>query len=454
MSAPSVDIAVPRLAELIERGDALACSEWIARLTATDVVRTIDHLDEDLRHRLLALLDAGDAAEVLDRIPEPQAVDVLERLEPAAAARIVSEMPSDERADLMAELGHEDAKAILDALPAADAADVRRLSAYDEDVAGGLMVTEFLVYKEHALVSDVLRDIEDHAEEYRHYDIQYTYVTDAQGHLLGVVPMRGLLLAPRQQALRTLMLPDPIFVPDMTSFEELKAIFDEHPFVGLPVVDAQHRLVGVVKRDGLEHARVEESEADYRLSQGIVGGEELRSMPLVVRSRRRLAWLSINILLNILAASVIATHQDTLEAVIALAVFLPIISDMSGCSGNQAVAVSMREITLGILRPRDFLRVLRKELMVGLINGFALGVLIGLVALAWKGNWYLGGVVGLALMLNTILAVAIGGTVPLLLKGIKMDPALASGPILTTITDMCGFFLVLTLAAQVLHLIR
>lgn len=173
-------------------------------------------------------------------------------------------------------------------------------------------------------------------------------------------------------------------------------------------------------------------------------------MSLALRSRRRLAWLSINIVLNIIAASVIALHQDTLEAVIALAVFLPIISDMSGCSGNQAVAVSMRELTLGVIRPADFVRVLRKELSVGLVNGLALGLLIGAVAWLWKDNLWLGGVVGTALMLNTTVAVVIGGGVPLLLKGLKMDPALASGPILTTVTDMCGFFLVLTFASLVL----
>jgi magnesium transporter len=139
-----------------------------------------------------------------------------------------------------------------------------------------------------------------------------------------------------------------------------------------------------------------------------------------------------------------------LSSVIALAVFLPIISDMSGCSGNQAVAVSMRELSIGVISPKEVFRVLRQELSVGLINGFALGTLIGLAAFLWKGNIYLGLVVGSALMLNTILAVSIGGTVPLILKGFKIDPALASGPILTTITDMIGFMLVLSFASLAL----
>jgi magnesium transporter len=181
-----------------------------------------------------------------------------------------------------------------------------------------------------------------------------------------------------------------------------------------------------------------------------VGGDELRSLPLLLRSRRRLAWLSINIVLNLIAASVIALYEDTLAAVIALAVFLPIISDMSGCSGNQAVAVSLRELTLGVTRPDEILRVLFKESALGLLNGAVLGALIGAVAWAWKGNLALALVVGCALALNTLVAVCIGGAVPMILRRLRVDPALASAPMLTTITDMCGFFLVLSFATLAL----
>jgi magnesium transporter len=186
--------------------------------------------------------------------------------------------------------------------------------------------------------------------------------------------------------------------------------------------------------------------------QGIVG-EELRMMPVSLRARRRLSWLSINIFLNIVAASVIAIYQDTISAVIALAVFLPIVSDMSGCSGNQAVAVSLRELTLGIVEPEDVWRVWMQEVAVGLLNGLALGALIAAAAYLWNGNAWLGGVIGAALALNTVVAVSIGGTVPLLLKRFGADPAVASGPVLTTITDMCGFFLVLGLATLALPLL-
>ncbi|MBT8333090.1 MAG: magnesium transporter, partial [Deltaproteobacteria bacterium] len=189
--------------------------------------------------------------------------------------------------------------------------------------------------------------------------------------------------------------------------------------------------------------------AFLRLS-GIIGGEEFRTMPLAIRSSRRLSWLSINIVLNIMAASVIALYQDTLAAAITLAVFLPMVSDMSGCSGNQAVAVSMRELSLRLVKPKEIIWVLLKEAKVGIINGIVLGLLLGTVAYLWQGNIWLGVVVGGALAANTLVSVTLGGALPLILKRVKMDPALVSSPLLTTVTDMCGFFFVLSFAAAVL----
>jgi magnesium transporter len=226
--------------------------------------------------------------------------------------------------------------------------------------------------------------------------------------------------------------------------------FERHHYLGVPVVDDAGRLLGIVQRAAVVEARSERHDSDFLKTQGIIS-EEIRTMPLLRRSRRRLAWLSVNIVLNIIAASVIAMFQDTLSAVIALAVFLPIISDMSGCSGNQAVAVSLRELSLGLIRVEELLRVWIKEITVGLLNGIALGVLIGLVAWLWQGNPFLGLVVGLALGLNTMVAVSIGGIVPLVLKRMQVDPAIASGPLLTTVTDMCGFFLVLGIATLMLQ---
>ena len=312
------------------------------------------------------------------------------------------------------------------------------------------MSTEFLAYIETSTVGEVLADLEQGGEKYSDYEVQYLYITDRERRLRGVLRMRDLLLSPRDKRVTALMIPAPLYVNVDTPLNRLVQVFEEHSFVGVPVVDAAQRLVGVMEREAVEEARRNQVKSSFLKISGIVGGEEFRSMPMLQRSFRRLSWLAPNIVLNMIAASVIAVYQDTLQAVIALAVFLPIISDMSGCSGNQAVAVSIRELSLGLIRPGEFARVFMKESALGVINGIILGVLLGTVAFLWKGNVYLGFVVGMALACNTLLSVLLGGSVPLLLRKMRVDPALASGPILTTVTDMCGFFLVLSLASTAL----
>lgn len=448
---PKLEEAV--LDAAVDGGDGAVCAQWLEQASTEQTVHAVSAMSADERARLLSLLPADSAAEVLEALPMVQAAEAIEALgsvDHDKAAEILEELASDDRADVFAALDESKAGAILDAMPQEIAEEVRRLTSYDEDSAGGLMLTEFLAFPVSMTVRDVLADMEENAERYRDYNIQYSYVVDAQDQLIGVIPIRRLLMARRSTPVAEIMVKDPVRVADTMEFDALRSTFDDNGFLALPVVDSAGRLLGVVERSAMSEAAREEADDLYRASQGIVGGEELRSMPLVLRSRRRLAWLSINIVLNIMAASVIAFHQDTLEAVIALAVFLPIISDMSGCSGNQAVAVSMRELTLGVTRPKDIFRVLLKESAVGIINGVVLGILIGLVAFLWKGNLALSFVVGTALAANTLVAVCIGGGVPLLLKGFKTDPALASGPILTTITDMCGFLIVLTLASAMM----
>lgn len=438
------------LADLSLREDRAGLEAFLDRLTTAEQSLAMDRLGEEQREAVLELLDPQYAAELVARLPEFQAVDILEELEPELAAAILSELASDEQADLISELDREDAEAILVRMDPTEAASARRLGEYDDHIAGGLMVTEFLRYPLTWNAQQVIDDLAVHSDKYRDYDVQYAYLIDQAGRLKGVLRMRDLLLSSRLRPVAENMIADPLSVRDNATLDQLFEIFDRHHFFGVPVIDDDGVLVGVVHRAAIEEARADQYDSDYLKSQGIVGGEEIRSMPLLIRSRRRLAWLSVNIVLNILAASVIAAYQETLQSVIALAVFLPIISDMSGCSGNQAVAVSLRELSMGLVRDNEFWRVWLKEVGVGLFNGTALGILIAAVAWFWQGNGYLGLVVGLALGLNTVVAVSIGGLVPLVLKRFKVDPAIASGPLLTTVTDMCGFFLVLSIASALL----
>jgi len=439
-----------RLREILAAGDARALLDALASLGPAETARAISRLEQEERSRLLTLLDPADAADVIDDISDAQAIDLIEDLPPERAAAIVDELQSDRQADLLGELDDEEARAILRAMSPEEASDARRLLAYPADSAGGLMLTEYLAYRRDLRVRDVLDDLQRNRERYADYHVQYLYVVDEGGALVGVLRMRDLIFPSVAARLDEVMIASPLRVSVTADLEELAQFFDEHSLYGVPVVDDRMRLLGIVLPEAVEEEIRNRSDRQFMESSGIVGGEELRSMPLLLRSRRRLSWLGVNVLLNLVAASVIAFYQDTLSAVIALAVFLPIISDMSGCSGNQAVAVSIRELTLGLVHPREHGRVVAKEAAVGLVNGLALGALLGGVALLWKGNVYLGLVVGGALAANTLLSVCLGGFLPLLLRRVRLDPALVSGPALTTVTDMCGFLLVLSFATALL----
>ena len=439
-----------RIEEQIAEGDVVALKSLLEMLKASDAARALSRLDGEHRTRLLELLEPEDAARLLEEIPDVQAGDLLEELEPKDAAAIVDELPSDDQVDVLEELEAEDAEAIIEHMDPEEAADVRRLRGHAEDTAGAIMVTEYLAVQDSARLQQVLDDLQQNSEEYARYNVQYAYAVADNGKLVGVLRMRDILWAARDSTVADTMRRDLISVRTDTPIEELAVLLDKNPLVGLPVVDDQGHLAGVALPADVEEAIGERAERDFMKFTGIVGGEELRSMPLLERSWHRLSWLSINIVLNVIAASVIALYQDTIQAAITLAVFLPIISDMSGCSGNQAVAVSLRELSLDLVRPYEVLRVLWQETGVGIINGTLLGTLLGTLAWLWNGNPYLGLIVGGALALNTVLAVALGGALPLILRRLKKDPALASGPILTTVTDMCGFFLLLSFATALL----
>lgn len=437
---------VETVRSLLQQDNRIELTHFLESLAAREVVYLMSKLGRKDQHKLLTMINPEEAAAVIEELPDVQAVDIIEEMDAGNAAAIINEMMSDERADLIIELHEKEAEAILTEMNPVEAASVRKMIEYNPETAGGLMITEYFSYRESSTVKKVIDDLKKNAEKYKHYYVRYIYVVSMQNLFIGVLQMQDLLLADPNQQLSEIVIREVMAVNVNTPLDKLNDLFNTFDFYGFPVVDDRNKLIGVLRRKNVLEAVNERTAFEHLETQGIVGGDELRTMPVLLRSRRRLTWLSVNILLNLIAASVITFYQDTLSTVIALAVFLPIISDMSGCTGNQAVAVSMRELSLGTVRPSEVFRVWLQEISVGIINGLVLGILIGAAAFLWKANIFLGLVVGGALAINTVIAVSIGGTVPLILKKMNIDPALASGPILTTITDMIGFFLTLSFA--------
>jgi len=438
------------LERIVESEDSVALHKYIDSLTAGETARAISRLNEGIRNDLFTLLEPGAAADIMEDIPDEQAADLIEDLSEEQAAAIVDEMESDHQADVLAAVADVNAEAILQEMDPEEAKDVRQLLSYPADSAGGVMITEYLNFPESWHADDLLYFLRQNAEEFADRDIPYAYIADDAGILKGVVKLRDLVFCPPSTELRTIMKSEPISIRSDSSLDDVKNKFEKFDYYGLPVIDKKDRLVGLIRRVDLTEALERRAEKTFMKASGIIGGEEYRTMPAGQRAVRRLSILTINIGLNILAASVIVSFQGTLEAVIALAVFLPMISDLSGCSGNQAVAVSIRELSLGLVKPHEVFLVLMKEMKVGMINGASLGLILGVVAYLWKGNLYLSMVVGGSLALTVFVSVCIGGILPLVLKRLRFDPAIASSPILTTITDVTGFFLVLSVATLML----
>ncbi|MFT5657347.1 MAG: magnesium transporter [Gammaproteobacteria bacterium] len=438
------DLSNDSLQGAFDASDQQQLADIIDSISSQEALRQVSRMAAGERDDLITMLTPEAAAELIEEAPPELAVTLIKDLDSGVAARIMDELHSDTQADIVRDMQAEDSEAILAAMDTRSADDVRRLSQYEPDTAGGLMELEAFTFSIDDTAGTLLKSLIEGDDAFERHRGQHPYILDKAGKLIGVVSLRDILRSKRAVKLADIMSPA-ISVKPETSQDELVVLFDENPFLGIPVIDTDGSVLGVVSRLELAEAQLERAEHESLARQQI--GDELRSMPTLLRSRRRLAWLTSNIVLNIIAASIIASYEEVLAAVITIAIFLPMVSDMSGCSGNQAVGVSMRELSLGLTRPVDLFHVLRKELSVGIINGIVLGILIGVVAWVWKDNAYLGLVIGLALSINTVVAVSIGGTVPLILKNFGIDPAVASGPLLTTVTDMAGFFLVLSLAS-------
>ena len=440
---------------ILEQGGAEELGAYLDSLSPSDVARAISRLDDDGRASVLTMLGPEDAADLIEELTDAQGADILEDLPAIRAAAIVDAMESDERADVLAELDDEDAEAILAQMDPEEAADARKLLTYPADTAGGIMVTEFLAFTMHHRVADVLKDLRENAEEYQDLGVQYVYVVNERNTLVGVIRLRDIVLSPSDAPLTSVMIPNPLYLLVDTPLDEAEDMFDKYTFHWIPVCDEQGHLVGVVTRSGVEEAWGERADKALAQFSGIVGGDELRSMSLLERSFRRMSWLSVNLVLSVVAASVILHFEGAIKQLTALAFFIPIIGNMSGCSGNQAVGVSIRELALGIVRPEDGWRVFVKEAQVGVLNGLLLGLLVTIVGslvgaftdeVGIVGGAYIGLVAGGALALNTIVALSLGGLIPLVLRRLDVDPALSAPPIVTTVSDLCGFLIFLSLA--------
>ena len=426
------------------------------------------HLDEFLK------LHPADLADRLQRLPLEEARRILSELPPVLAAAALAEMEHDRQrelltalpakqlapllaelppnrvADLAPALPPATRRAALDGLPVEQRGRVQALLRYAPDTAGGIMSDRFVTLRDAMTIEQARELLRAHAQEQRTDDVSYLYVTDSGQRLVGIVSVRDLVFSPPDRRISGVMNRDVKFVRVTDDQETVSRQFAHYHYLGLPVLDQEGRLAGVVKASNALKIAEAEATEDMQLMVGL-SGEERALTPWRTSVRHRLPWLYINLGTAFLAAAVVGLFEEAIGKWTALAVFLPIIAGQGGNAGMQTITVIVRDMALGELSPGDGRRALFKELVLGLVNGIAVGLVVGLIGWWWKGSVALGLVAFLALVLNQLAAAFAGVAIPFSLKSLRIDPALASSIFVTTVTDVAGFFFFLGLGVLALR---
>lgn len=445
---PTTDTAL--IAAAVDHADTGRLLDALKGLHPADIADRIEPLDEERKRRVFALLDPETAADVLVELNDPSREEILEETGPTRLAEIAEEMESDEAADLIAELPEETAAQVLRMMGREEVAEITELMAYGPETAGGIMQRELLAVREDATVAQAVEAFQKLAREEDVEDIHNVFVTDRDHRLVGVLPVRRLLLVDASTPIKRVMNPDAVRVRTDVDQEEVAGLFKKYNLLSMPVVDGADRLVGRITVDDIVDVIAEESGEDILLLGGVHDEDRVFCSP-GQSVRKRLPWLAINLGTALLAAGVVSLFEGTLSRAVRLAVFMPVVAGMGGNAGTQTLTLITRGIALGELSFANAWRALMKECLVALVNGAAIGLVMAIGTYAWKGDWMLGVVLGLALIINMFVAGAVGTVIPVLLKRIGVDPAVASGIIVTTFTDCCGFFSFLGLATLALR---
>ena len=438
---------VAAILDAVEAGDSLRLAALMEPLHAADIADVLEQIAPAERAALLALWSGEIDGEVLSEIDEAIREEVIEALPDEVVAEAMRELDTDDVVDILEDLEPEEQGKILEALEDADRVAVEQALAYPEGAAGRLMQREVVVAPEHWTVGeaiDFLRGAESLPDQFYH-----VILTDPRMKPVGYVTLGRVLSARRDVALKTIT-EDSFRTVEATDAEgDVAYMFNQYHLISCPVVDAGGRLVGVITIDDAMNVLDEEHEEDMLRLAG-VGDEASVSDGPVETVRQRLPWLAINLLTASLSAMVISQFQNTIATLVALAALMPIVASTGGIAGTQSLAVAVRALATRDLTQANAGRVVRREVLAGLMNGLALAAILGVSGSLIFADWHLGLVLGLAMIVNQVVASLGGVLVPLGLSKMGLDPALASGTFVTTLTDVMGFFAFLGLATVML----
>lgn len=434
------------IVQLIETHDGEALRARVADMYAADVADLLEQLARDQRAPFVVLCGDSFDFTVLTEVDDTIREKLLEDLPAEFVARGVRDLESDDAVYILEDMDEADQAEILDKIPEFERLQLAKSLEYPEESAGRRMSTDFIAVPPFWTVGqtiDYMRETDDLPEDF--YEL---YVVDPSFHLQGTVALDHILRAKRPVQIADIMDDDPHMVRADEDQEDVARMFERYDLVSVGVIDADERLVGIITFDDIVDVITQEAEEDIRLLSGV--GDEEMTDTVWYTARSRFIWLLINLGTAVLASLVIGLFDATIEQMVALAILMPIVASMGGNAGTQTMTIAVRALATKELGGYNAMRIISREMLVGLLNGLAFALIIGLVTWVWFGSVELGGVIAAAMVVNMVVAGLSGILIPLALNKAGADPAVASGVFLTTVTDVVGFFAFLGLAAALL----
>ncbi len=432
---------VERIREIIDDETLVQLKEELNSYHEADLADIFQELKPDERLQCFKLLDIEKAADLMEYLSPQIQVELLGDIDQEMASKILTKLPHDAAADVLGDMEEDESETYLDKLPHKFSEEVRELLTYNEDTAGGIMNPVVLTVNSDMSVQDVLNYIRIKAEE-DNMELYYVYVTDKQNHLLGVVSLRKLLTSPINQKVEDIMISDivKLHVDDYSDY-----IIDEfmkYQYNALPVVDLYNRLKGMITWDDVHDLFEEETTEEIYQSSGIsteiVDEDEILSGNVINAIRARTPWLFITLLGEFIAVNVAHHFDHTFSMLPIVATFMPLLAGLGGNIGTQSITLMVRGLSTGQVTLSAAMHHILREAFIGAVIGLLFGILVMFATWGWQHNAGLGIVVGLAMAINMTMATIIGTFTPLALKAIKLDPAVASGPVIATTIDVVG----------------
>ncbi len=447
MKTEPLEKTLEQLRNALERNDLAGARTIIDSLLPADQADLVEGLETSDQVALLTTLKPADSADLLEEMEDQEAAAVAELLPADQLAVILDKMEDDEAADILGDLPTEKAAETLQEMKAPK--EVIPLLRYPDDTAGGLMTRSVITLRPEWTVDKALAELRRLGPKSN--STYYLFITDKQDMLLGVIGLRELATAPAGTTVGERMNTEIVSVLVTTDQEECALVLSRHGYLALPVVDEIGRFLGVITADDLIEVTEDEATEDMYRMVGITGEEQVFG-PAGESVVKRLPWLAINMITLFVAITVVDFFEPVIASLVALAVFLPLVSGEGGNAGSQTTTVIVRGTALGEVSPGDSMRALDKELRVALVNGLLIGFGTAVVVLIWEGDWRISAAIWLAMVLNFLMGAVTGVMIPLGLKKANVDPALASAAFVTGFTDTFGFLFFLGLSALFVNL--